>query len=114
MLTLELVQLRLAALLGRGTTIGVQVGNALIALVSQTQLLWQQRYPMQLKQSEVVNSSLTECRVNDLSSHLIDDNLCLQRVLLFLATVVSSLFFFGRSIGLSVTSTASTDQVSAF
>lgn len=113
-LTLELVQLRLAGLLRRCTTTGVQFGNSLITFVSQAQLLRQHRYPVLLKQSEVVDSSLAKGSTNDLPSRLIDDHLRFQGVLLFLATVVSSLFFFGRSMGLSVTSTVSTSQEPAF
>ncbi len=40
-----------------------------------------------------MDSSLAKGGINDVSGRLMDDHLCLQRVLLFLATVISSLFF---------------------
>lgn len=48
---------------------------------------------------------------NNLARLLFNDNLRFYRVPLFLATVVSALFFFGRSIGVSVTSTTINSKV---
>ena len=46
----------------------------------------------------------------NLLAYDVDDNLAFQGVALFLATVVTPLFFWGRSIGLSVASTKTTVQ----
>src|SRR5215218_6057366 len=45
------------------------------------------------------------CRTNDLARATVDDHLAFQGVSLLLATVVGFLLFFGRSIGVSATST---------
>ena len=42
---------------------------------------------------------------NNLSSSLINYNLGFESMAFFLTTIVATLFFFGRSIGVSVTST---------
>jgi hypothetical protein len=72
----------------RGFFVGVQLlecnaSNSLITFVSQAQLLRQHRYPVLLKQSEVVDSSLAKGSTNDLPGRLIDDHLRFQGVLLF-------------------------------
>jgi hypothetical protein len=66
---------------------------------------------MLFEQAEIMYPSLAECCADDLSISLIDYYLRFERMSLFLATIVSSLFFLGRSIGLSMTSIASTLQV---
>jgi hypothetical protein len=64
-----------------------------------------------LEQSKIMDSPFLESSANDLSVGLVNYDLCFQGMLLFLATVVAALFFFGRSIGLSVTSTTRTFHV---
>jgi len=96
--------------------VGVQLlecngSKPLVAFVSQAQLLRQQGKAMQLEQVKVVQVSLAKSGANDLPICLVDHHLRFQCVPLFLATVESALFFFGRSIGLSVTSTTNTSQV---
>jgi len=58
-----------------------------------------------LKQFVIVRFAFPEKRRNNLLGFFVDQDLCFQRVPLFLARIISTLFFFGRSIKLSVTST---------
>lgn len=109
----------LSRLLWRGFLIGIQLrfvqfGNALIPFICQAQLLWQHGNSVQLEQSEIMNSPFTKGSTDNLSINLVNYYLSFQSMLLILATVISSLVFFGRSIGLSVTSTTTTFQVEAF
>jgi hypothetical protein len=71
----------------------VQLGKALIALVSQTQLFRQHGNTMPLEQVKVMHTSLAKGGTNDLPIYLVDHHLRFQRMPLFLATVVGSLFF---------------------
>ena len=66
---------------------------------------------MQLEQAEIIYFPLAELGRDNLTIRLVDNHLRFESVSLFLTTVVSSLFFFGRSIGLSVTSTTTTFQL---
>jgi len=52
-----------------------------------------------------MHSPFAKSRANNLPTDLIDDDLRFQGVTLFLAAVVTTLFFWGCSMGLSVTST---------
>jgi flagellar motor switch protein FliM len=79
-----------------------------------TDVLWQQRKTMLLKQPEIMDLPFPKRSANDLSGCLVDHHLGFQTMLLFLTAVVSALVFLGRSTGLSVTSTTSTSQRSAF
>ena len=58
-----------------------------------------------------MNGSFPKSSANNLPGRLINNYLGFECVVLFLPTVVSSLLFFGRSIGLSVTSTTITCQL---
>lgn len=58
-----------------------------------------------LKQFVVLRSTASEKCRGDFLALFINNQLCFQRVSLFLAAVKSALFFFGRSISRSVTST---------
>lgn len=68
---------------------------------------------MQLESAKVMDSTVAKSSANDLPIGLVDHHLRFQGVLLLLATVVTALFFLGRSIGLSVTSTTSTAPAAA-
>lgn len=71
----------------------MQLGNALIALIAQAQLVWQQGYSMQFEQAKIMYFPLAERSTDHLTIGLVDNYLCFQSVSLFLTTVVSSLFF---------------------
>ncbi len=58
-----------------------------------------------LVKSEIVCRAATVGRPNDLASATVDDELRLQRVSLLLAAIIGLLLLFGRSIGVSATST---------
>jgi hypothetical protein len=60
------------------------------------------------QQLEIVPPSLGSGGAEDASAFGVRDNLLLQRVALFLARVETPLFFFGRSMGVSVASTSTT------
>ena len=59
-----------------------------------------------LVQLEIMRFSMGERSANDDAGYLVYDDLRLSRVTFFLAGVVAPLSFFGRSMGLSVTSTS--------
>ena len=60
---------------------------------------------------EIVRFPISLSSANDPTSRLVNDNLRFYRVPLFLARIISALFFFGRSIGVSVTSTMTNSKV---
>ncbi len=84
------------------------LGKPLIAAVSQTELRRDKRQAAALQQFEVMDfTRVHDCR-NDLSAFKRHQQLRLQGMALLLATVVTFLFFGGRSIAISPTSTIST------
>src|SRR5438067_6683320 len=60
------------------------------------------------EEGEVMRSARPVCRTNDGTRPAVDDHLRLDGVPLLLARIVPPLFFFGRSIGVSVASTTMT------
>ena len=64
-------------------------------------------------QSEIVRFSTTFGDTYDFFRSLVDNNLCFYGVFFLLARVVLPLFFLGRSIGHSVTSTSITSMLSS-
>jgi len=64
------------------------------------------------EQLAVVNAALCRCvGTNDFGRDLVDHDLRLYRVALFLAGVAAALLFFGRSTGVSVASTRTTSKI---
>lgn len=63
---------------------------------------------------EIVNRAGRMCRCHNLFRLYISDDLRVESMPLFLAGVVSLLFFFGRSIGVSPTSTTTTSKAKSF
>lgn len=63
------------------------------------------------KKPEIMPSSFGLCGAQNPFGFSLGNYLCFERVLLFLTGVIPALFFFGRSIGVSVTSTSTTSQL---
>lgn len=82
--------------------------NALVATVGQTTGGFKQRQTALFEESKVVGFAQTKSRAKQtlvLGSH---NQLRFARVALFLAAVATALFFWGRSMGVSVASTITT------
>ena len=94
------------ARLVRNATVSMVLQQPLITAVRQQQNSPNDRLDRRLEQLEIVDGSLGLGRAKNFLRVNVDDDLCFYRVPLFLAGVVVFLFFLGRSIGLSVTSTA--------
>ena len=86
-------------------TIGMQFVDTQITCICLTEDILSHARIVIFEQTEIVGASITKCSCNDFQSAQIDHYLCFLCVSLFLSTVVSTLFFFGRSIGCSVAST---------
>lgn len=102
----RLRQFAVFTFLDRRQTPGIIILNALITTVRQNQNRQTRCQDQQtrLAQREVVN---TARRLINIVNHIaVGDNLGLDRVPFFLAGIPFFLFFLGRSIGCSVTSTA--------
>ena len=83
----------------------MQFRDALIAAVGeQFKALMQVKFAVFVK-SEIVCRATTVCRADDEPCAPVNDDLAFQGVALLFATVVAFLLFFGRSIGVSATST---------
>lgn len=82
--------------------------NALIALVCQTLYLWSESDLTVFEQAKVMNPTSGMCGTDDFVTQLVDNHLRFQSVPFLFSTIEALLFFFGRSIGLSVTSTTTT------
>ena len=83
------------------------LGFALQAPIAQIGAQFQifaQPHAAQLKQFIIVRPTFAEKRRRDLLTFFSNNKLCFQTVPLLLPAVKSALFFFGRSISLSVTS----------
>ena len=102
----RLRQLAVFALLDRYQTPGIIILNALITTVRQNQDRQTRRQNQQtrLTQREVMNAA--RGFVNIVNYVAVGDNLGFDRMSLFLSGIPFFLFFLGRSIGCSVTSTA--------
>src|SRR5215210_3712817 len=83
----------------------MQLPDALIAAVSQQLKALVQLQAAAFVKGKIMSRAATMRRADDLSGAPIDDHLAFQGVSLLLATVVGFLLFFGRSIGVSATST---------
>jgi hypothetical protein len=64
-----------------------------------------------LEQPEIMAAARSVGDADDSVRRLVDNELCLQGVALFLARVVAALFFLGRSTGVSVASMRTTSYV---
>ena len=98
-------QLAAFRLLGWGLTVFVFLRQALITAVSQTLDLLAQIQSTLFEQLEIVRFAACLPRADDAPRLLVNDDLRLYRMSLFLPRIISSLFFFGRSITVSVAST---------
>src|SRR5215203_1672609 len=83
----------------------MQFRDALIAAVGRQLKALVQLQSAAFVKSKVMSRAATVRRADDLSGAPIDDHLAFQGVPLLLAAVVGSLLFFGRSTGVSATST---------
>ena len=92
-------------LLFGGLAITVEFLDALVASVCKTLYLVLDGDFAPLEQFKIVLASLADGDTDDLAAFVCDDELRLLRMALFLPAVVRSLFFCGRSTGLSPTST---------
>ena len=86
----------------------MQLLQSKIAAVGKDLCLRMNPHPRHFEQSEVMASTLAMRQTDDPSSRLLDKNLGFQRVSLLLARVATALLFWGRSTGVSVTSTNTT------
>jgi hypothetical protein len=84
---------------------GMQVLDALVALVRQERCRRWQGWPGPLVDAEVVLPPFADAHVQDALALHLDEELALEGVALLLARVVGPLLFFGRSTGVSATST---------
>ena len=100
-----LAQLFASRLLERSLRVGVFLLQTLITGISQQTNVFGNRQRALFEHRKIVRSARSVCRANNSASRFINDNLRFYRMSLFLARIVSLLFFFGRSIGVSVTST---------
>ena len=85
--------------------------QALIARISKNTNVFGKRKFCFFEHRQIVRFAVSLRRANNLASRFINDNLRFYRVPLFLARIVSLLFFFGRSIGVSVTSTMTNSKL---
>jgi hypothetical protein len=107
-LLLLLAQLSTAWLFLRGLAVAVQFLDPLIAFICQTLSLCRDGDLAPLAQGKIVLPSLADGDTENLAGLLRDDALGVLGVALLLPAVGAPLFFCGRSIGLSVTSTTIT------
>ena len=82
--------------------------DTLIPFVNQEKQLWRQRSGRLIKQLFIVDSTGTMGRLQNTPGFEVDDELAFQCMGFALTTVVTFLFFLGRSIGVSVASTTIT------
>lgn len=101
-------QLATFRFLKRRSRVFVQRKQTLITAVCQTLDIFGQVRLAMLVKRKVVPSAFGKSRINDLFGLPASPDLRFYRVSLFLARIVSFLFFFGRSIGDSATSTTTT------
>ena len=104
------VQLSTAWLFLRGLAVTVQLLDPLITLVRSTLSLCRHGDLASLAQVARVRPALADSDPADRAGRLHNDELGFLRVALFLAAVVTPLFFCGRSPGLAATSTTSTSN----
>ena len=98
-------QLRLTRLLVRRPALFMQFRQPLIAAVGEQFKALVRLDSAPLVEREVMDGAAGVCRADDLPGAPVDDDLALQGVPLLLAAVVGLLLFFGRSTGVSATST---------
>lgn len=100
----------LALLLGRFGILA-QLVQSLIAAVSQTDMRARQRGSARFEQRKVRLLAFAKGRCDNLPRGVLGDYLGLLGMAFLLATVVATLFFFGRSQGHSVASTKTTSKI---
>ncbi len=83
----------------------MQLQQVLVAAVGQHLQALVRRKVAALVEGEVMHGAAPVMSANNLSSAPVDNHLALQGVTLLFAAVVGFLLFFGRSTGVSATST---------
>lgn len=86
----------------------MQTSNALIARICKTKCFLQKLYFTLFVKRKIVSCSFAKSCVENSFACSANSHLCFYRVPLFLARVEATLFFFGRSIADSTTSTTTT------
>src|SRR5215210_843166 len=96
------------------STIPVQFLQSLVTFIAQFENFFRQLDPTLFVKLEIVDRSRSVCRRHNLFRFYVRNDLRLDGVPLFLPTVVSLLFFLGRSIGVSPTSTTTISKARSF
>ena len=104
-------QLTAFRLFSRRLRVLVFLVQTLITGIGEQRNVFGKRKFRVLEQRKIVRFARRLFGANDFSPLLLDDNLRFYRVSFFLARIVSLLFFFGRSIDVSVTSTMTNSKV---
>lgn len=97
-----------ARFLATQTRLRMTLGKSLIAAIGDDPHLRLQMRVLLLEQSKVMLGAVGVRGGKNLLTYDVDDDLAFEGVVLFLPTVVTPLFFLGRSIGVSVVSTKTT------
>ncbi len=98
-----------ALLLGK-PGVSMNFGNALVTGIRKAFGSLFQINPAVLKQPEIMPATFGKSGAEYLSAFIVRDNLRLLRMALLFAGIAQTLFFLGRSTGLSVTSTKTTSK----
>lgn len=96
--------------LNRGSGVLMNSRQPLITTIRQTFNLFRQLSLAVFVKRKIVSRSLRKSRVNNPFGFQTSPNLSFYRMPFFLARIISLLFFLGRSIGLSTTSTTTTSM----
>jgi len=106
-----LIQQVLFAALFQHCGVAVQLLPAHVARVGDGLGVGMEANARLLEHPEVVTAASGVCEADDRARRLVDDELRLQGVTLFLARVIPALFFWGRSTGVSVASISTISYV---
>src|SRR5215203_543339 len=104
-------QLRSFGFFGRCLTVFVFLFQTLITGIAQAFNLFPQSQPALFEKFKIVRFAFRLTGAKNLPRLFINHDLRLYRVPLFLARIISALFFFGRSIIVSVASTTITSKI---
>ena len=88
----------------------MKVLDTLITRIHYTFCFRFERHPAVFEQLEIMSATFVESSAKYLPAGFIRYDLCLLSVSFFLARIIQSLFFLGRSTGLSVTSIRTTSK----
>ena len=96
--------------LERCLTVFMKFCHALIASICQNAKVFGEVAAIVLEQLKIMFATITKSCGNNFGTFAVSNYLCFLSVMLFFATVMSFLTFFGRSIGCSLTSTSTTSN----